>query len=382
VPRLLVLNQYYRPGMEATAQLLTDLCEALAGDFDITVVCGATAGAERGVEQRNGVRVVRLHSTAFDRARMELRAVNYLTYLGLALVRGLIVPRPDLVFTQTDPPFIGLVGLGVARRFGVPFAVAVKDLMPENALEFGGLRSPVPAGAIRGALDSYLRRADGVIAIGETMRARLEARGVENVTVIPDWVDTAAIRPVPDGHSDRFVVMHSGNIGHSQDLDTLVAAARELPDVDFALVGQGSRLAELKRFASDLPNVSFRPFVAPDQLAESLSSASLHFLGLAAGLSGYVVPSRLYGILAAGRPVLVAADADSEPAQLVTQAECGIVVPPGRPLEVAAAIRAASAGEYDLDAMGERGRRFAVDFADRSKAHARYREFFSNLLRS
>ena len=382
MPRLLVLNQYYRPGMEATAGLLTDLCEALVNDFDITVVCGAAAGAKQGTEQRNGVRVVRVHSTAFDRARMELRAANYLSYLALALVRGLIVPRPDLVFSQTDPPFIGLVALVVARRFGVPFAVAVKDLMPENALEFGGLRSPAPAGAIRGALDSYLRRADGVVAIGETMRARLEARGVEKVTVIPDWVDTTAIRPLHDGDGGRFVVMHSGNIGHAQDLDTLVAAAREVPDVDIVLVGEGSRRAELERHAGDLPNVSFQPFVPADRLAESLSSASLHFLGLAAGLSGYVVPSRLYGILAAGRPVLVAAEEDSEPAQLVTRAGCGIVVPAGQPQEVAAAIRAARDGDYDLDAMGERGRRFVVDFADRDKAIARYRDFFLGVLRS
>jgi len=382
VPRLLVLNQYYVPGREATARLLTELCESLAGDFEITVVTGTTAGAGPGVDWRNEVKIVRVPSTAFDRTRMPLRAANYLTYLMLALVRGMTVARPDLVFAQTDPPFVGLVALLVARRFGVPLVVGVKDLLPETAVEFGGLRSPLPAGAIRRAIDSYLRRADRVVAIGETMRRRLEDRGVERVTVIPDWVDTDAIRPLAQESDGRFVVMHSGNVGHTQDLDTLVAAAREVPEVDVVIVGAGSRWAELERLASGVPNVSFRPYVPYERLAESLSSATLHFVGLASGLSGYVIPSRLYGVLAAGRPVLVAAEADSEAAQLVTRASCGIVVSPGRSGEVAAAIRAARNGEYDLRAMGERGRRFIVEYGNRAKAVERYRELFAGLLRA
>jgi colanic acid biosynthesis glycosyl transferase WcaI len=380
VARLLVLNQYYRPGVEATARLLSELCESLAGEYDITVVSGTTAGAGPGVEWQNGVKIVRVPSTAFDRSRMPLRAANYLSYLVLALARGLTVQRPDLVFAQTDPPFVGLVGLLVARRFRAPLVVGVKDLLPETALEFGGLRSPIPAGAVGRSIDAYLRRADRVVAIGETMRSRLQDRGIERVTVIPDWVDTGTIRPLEQEGNDRFVVMHSGNVGHTQDLDTLVEAAREVPEVDVVIVGSGSRRAELERLASGLPNVSFRPYVPQEHLAESLSSATLHFVGLASGLSGYVIPSRLYGVLAAGRPVLVAAEADSEPAQLVTRAGCGIVVPPGRPEDVAAAIRAARNGEYDLRAMGERGRRFVVGYADRSRAVEQYRKLFAGLL--
>jgi colanic acid biosynthesis glycosyl transferase WcaI len=380
VPRILVLNQYYWPGVEATARLLTELCESLAGEYDVTVLSGTTEGAGPGVESRNGVRIVRVPSTAFDRTRMPLRAANYLSYLVLALVRGLIVERPDVVFAQTDPPFVGLVGLLVARRFRSPFVVGVKDLLPETAVEFGGLRSPVPAGTIRRAIDFYLRRADRAVAIGDTMRTRLQDRGIERVTVIPDWVDTDSIRPLEQDPDGRFVVMHSGNIGHTQDLDTLVAAAREVPDVDVVIVGAGSRRAELERLASDLPNVSFRPYQPRGRLSESLSSASLHFVGLASGLSGYVIPSRLYGVLAAGRPVLVAAEPDSEPAQLVTRAGCGIIVPPGRPSDVAAAIRAARDGKYDLRAMGARGRRFIMEYGDRSAAVERYRELFARLL--
>jgi colanic acid biosynthesis glycosyl transferase WcaI len=378
--RLLVLNQYYWPGIEATAQLLTELCEGLAPKYDITVVAGTTAGAAPGRQVRNGVKIVRVPSTAFDRTRMTLRAVNYLTYVAPAAVRGLAARRPDLVLVKTDPPFVGLAGLLVARRFGVPFVAVVKDLFPETAVELGRLRSPLAVGAMRQAIDLYLRHADRVVAIGETMRSRLVDRGVDpgRIAVIPDWVDTQAIHPV-EQERDGFVVMHSGNLGHAQDLDSLIEAAARLPEIEVTIVGSGARRAELERLATGLSNVSFHPYRPREQLSESLSSASLHFVGLASGLSGYVVPSRLYGVMAAGRPVVVAADEESETAQLVSRLDCGVVVGPGRPDELATAIRAAHDGKYDLPAMGDRGRRYVVEYADRSAGVARYRELLDTL---
>ena len=378
--RLLVLNQYYWPGIEATAQLLTELCEGLSPDYDVTVVAGTTSGAGPGRQVRNGVEIVRVPSTAFDRARMSLRAANYLSYLVFAAVRGLAARRPDVVLTKTDPPVVGLAALLVARRFAVPLVAVVKDLFPETAVELGRLRSPAAAGAMRAAIDFYLRRADRAVAIGETMRRRLSDRGIDSV-VISDWVDTSAIHPV-EQERDGFVVMHSGNLGHAQDLDTLIEAAARLPEIEFRIVGSGARRAELERLATGLPNVSFHPYRPREQLSESLSAASLHFVGLASGLSGYVVPSRLYGVMAAGRPALVAADEESETAQLVRRVDCGVVVAPGRPDEVAAAIRAARDGKYDLRAMGDRGRRYVVEHADRSAGVERYRELLDGLIRT
>jgi glycosyltransferase involved in cell wall biosynthesis len=198
--------------------------------------------------------------------------------------------------------------------------------------------------------------------------------------VIPGWVDAEAIHPVEVDRDGSFLVMHSGNVGQAQELDTLVDAARELADVQFEIVGNGSRRTELERLAAGLPNVSFLPYRPRNELSESLSSASLHFVGLASGLAGYVVPSRLYGVLAAGRPVLVAADETSEAAQLVREAGAGIVVPPGRPDAVAAAIRSARNGEYDLDEMGRRGRDYVVSRHGRDAAIAAYRDLLEEVL--
>jgi colanic acid biosynthesis glycosyl transferase WcaI len=289
------------------------------------------------------------------------------------MVLGLIERPPNLVVAQTDPPVVGLVGLLVARRFRVPLVVIVQDLLPSE-------RHSVSANVIRPAVDLYLRRAEHVVAVGETMRRRLEDRGIERVTVIPNWVDTQALHPVEKDFGGRFVVMHSGNIGYGQDLETLISAARQVPDVEVVIAGAGARRGELERAASGIPNLTFRGYVPEEQLSESLSSASLHFVGLSAGLSGYAVPSRLYSVLAAGRPVLVTADEDSEAAELVHRVGCGFVLPPGRPHELAEVIRGVSSGTYDLRGMGARGRRFAVSYADRSLAVARYRQLFANVL--
>ena len=379
--RLLVLNQYYWPGPEATAQLLTELCEGLADTYDVTVVAGTTRGAGPGRQVRNGVEVVRVPSTAFSRSRLAARAANYLTYVVLAALRGVTARRPDAVLCQTDPPFLGAAAYAVARRFGAPLVVVIQDLYPESAR--GKLSPPLLQG-LGTVVDFYLRRADRVVAISGTMGRRLEERGVapDQIVVIPGWVDTDEIHPVDVERDGRFVVMHSGNIGHAQELDTLLEAARSLADVQFEIVGNGARREELQRAAAGLANVAFHPYRPRSELSASLSSASLHFVGLAGGLSGAMVPSRLYGVLAAGRPVLVAADDASEAAQLVREAGAGIVVPPGKPADVEGAIRAARDGQYDLDEMGRRGRDYVVSRHGREAGLAAYRDLLGQVLGS
>jgi colanic acid biosynthesis glycosyl transferase WcaI len=398
--KILVLNQYYAPGVEATAQLLAQLCEALAEDYDVTVVTGHLFGHRElpSEEVLNGVRVVRVRSTAFDRSQLHLRAANYLSYLADSILTALSGPAPDLVLCMTDPPIVGDIGLLAARRFEVPLLVISQDVFPEIAVRVKRLENPVVVGVLRALVSLYLRRADRIVAIGETMRRRLEAKGApaERIRVIPNWVDTDAITPHPRENDwarrkallGRFVVMHSGNVGHAQDLDTLIRAATFLRDLDrllIVIVGFGARHAELNALAKRLDaldRVVFFPYQPRELLARSLSSAELHFVGLAKGLSGYVVPSRLYGVLAAGRPVLVAADEESETVRLVRDAGAGVVVPPGRPELVADVIREAYDGKLPLGEMGARGRAYVEREADRRVAFRRYRELLADIVPS
>ena len=397
-PRILVLNQYYWPGVEATAHLLTELCEALAEEYEVEIVTGVLHGHEDDPREseRNGVRIVRVESTAYERSELSRRAANYFSYLGSALVHALRGRAPDLVLCMTDPPIVGDVGVVIGRRFGVPVLVISQDVFPEIATELGRLRNPALVGVLQTLVGAYLRRADRIVAIGETMRRRLELKGAppERLRVIPNWVDTRAITPQPRdnpwaqhrGLVDKFVVMHSGNVGHAQDLDSLVRAAtflRDLDDLAVVIAGFGARHAEMVALANRLEvddTVRFLPYQKRERLPFSLSSANVHVVGLAKGLAGYVVPSRLYGILSAGRPVIVAADEDSETARLVADVGCGIVIPPGRPELLARTIRAAYEGAHDLEAMGRLGRSYVETEADRSVAMTRYRKLVAELL--
>jgi colanic acid biosynthesis glycosyl transferase WcaI len=394
-PCLLVLNEYYWPGVEATAHLLTQLCEALAAVYDVTVVTGAGADAHPGVTERNGVRIVRVPSTSYERRQLSRRALNYLTYVTLALQASLRERRADVVICMTDPPFLGVSAYVVARRFRAPLIVISQDVFPEIAVQLGRLENPVIVATLRVLVGFYLRKADRVVAIGDTMRCRLQDKGADpsRLRVIPNWVDVHAIHPEPrrnswsDEHelSDKFVVMHSGNVGHAQDLDALIRAGtflRDLDDLRIVIVGSGARWNELVALTDrlEVDSVTFMPYQPRDALSLSLSSADVHVVGLARGLSGFVVPSRLYGILSAGRPVIVAADANTETVGVVSEAGCGIVVPPGRPDELARVIRAARDGEYDLAEMGRRARAYAEAHASRETAVARYRDVLSEVV--
>jgi glycosyltransferase involved in cell wall biosynthesis len=362
----------------------------------VTVVTGLLYDmpTEAGRFEHDGVQIVRVRSTSYDRRQLRHRAVNYATYLLQSVRAGLAAPRPDVVLCMTDPPVVADIALVVARRFRRPLVVISQDVFPEIAVELRRLDNPLLISLLARLIAFYLRRAERVVAIGETMRRRLEEKGAapERLRVIPNWVDTAAIRPQPHDNdwarrhelADRFVVMHSGNVGHAQNLDALVRSAtflRDLDDLTVAIIGGGARHVELVALSELLEaDVRFLPYQPRDVLSESLSTGNVHVVGLAKGLAGYVVPSRLYGIMSAGRPVIVAADLESETAQVVLGAECGVVVPPGRPEVLAGAIRDAYEGKLDLEQMGRRAREYVTSEADRSVAVARYRQLLLELV--
>jgi colanic acid biosynthesis glycosyl transferase WcaI len=386
--RLLVLNQYYWPGVEATANLLTELCEALAEDYEVTVITGSTQETLPEREVRNGVTVVRVHSTAYDRAALSRRAANYFTYVLGSVREALRQGRPEIVMCMTDPPFIGAAAELVARRYRVPLVVSSQDVFPEIAVKLGRLRNPVVIRALRIVIGSYLRYADKVVVIGETMKRRVVDKGVDpgRIRVISNWGDAERVTPGPrdnqwtrdQGLLDRFVVMHFGNVGHAQDLDTLIRATtllRDLDDLTVPIIGVGARLQELTTLAEVLEaeSVRFLPWQAYESRAEPLRAAHVHVVGLARGLAGYVVPSRMWGVLAAGRPVIAAAEDESETAEVVRATGCGVVVPPGDSFRLAEAIRAFHDGAYDLEEMGRRARAYAENETDRKIAVSRYR---------
>jgi len=400
-------NRSYYPDTSATGQLLTDLCEDLVHVHGcrVSVVAGvplipATAGApaRRAVisrEVHHGVEIHRARGTRFSKRRFVGRASNYVTYFLSASVAGLRLDRPDVVVALTDPPIIGLAAWAAGKRFGAPLVMAFKDLFPEVTVLLKDFQSDTVNAMLQRVNEFLVRRAARNVALGETMRDRLiENKGAppESTVIIADWADTAAIEPAPkrnpfsEAHNlaDKFVVMHSGNIGLSQSLDTVVDAAallREVPDIQVVFVGEGVKKAELEErvAALALSNVTFLPFTPRERLRESFASADVFIVSLQRGLAGYIVPSKLYGILAAGRPYVAAVEPDCEVATLTAKHGCGRLAEPGDPRSMADGILAFYRDREGTARAGAQARA-ASSACDRKLQVLKYYDLFQSVI--
>jgi colanic acid biosynthesis glycosyl transferase WcaI len=238
-----------------------------------------------------------------------------------------------------------------------------------------------------------VRRADRVVALGETMKRRLvEGKGAlpEKVAVIHNWADSGLLSPGPKdnpfsrehGLQDRFVVLHAGNIGLSQNLDAVIDVASKLEDVTFLFIGDGVRRQALEEEARkrSLGNVRFLPYLPRERMPETYATADVFLVSLKKGLAGYIVPSKLYGILAAGRPYVAAVEEESEVAAITREHECGIVVAPG---DVGGMTHEIARLHRDRDVarrLGENARRASAHFDRRTQVRA-YHDLFQEQLR-
>jgi glycosyltransferase involved in cell wall biosynthesis len=360
-------NRSYHPDQTATGQLLTELCEHLARDHAcrVTVVTGLPLNPLDGHdapmrERHNGVDIVRARGTRLSKSRFAGRASNYITYFLSACYAGWRLDAPNVVVALTDPPIVGLAAWLAGLRHRAPLVMAFQDIFPEVAMTMEDFQSPVVNAALQSVNRFLVRRAARSIAIGEMIQ--------------PGPRDNAFARA--NDLSGRFVVMHSGNLGLSQSLETLVDAAALLggvPDVRLVFQGEGVKKAQLEARAKalGLTNVMFLPFAPKTQLGESLSAADVCLVSLRRGLAGYIVPSKLYGILAAGRPFIAAVEAECEVASLARTHDCGMVIEPGDARALADAILACRADRARLAKMGANARAIATSF-DRASQVARY----------
>jgi colanic acid biosynthesis glycosyl transferase WcaI len=386
--RLLVLNRSYWPDVEATGQLLAELGSDLAQDgFGVTVVAGVpnVAASEStfstaGTHQIDGVTVIRVASRKFSKASLWSRALGLLSYTVRSTWVAAAQPRPTAIVVETDPPF--LLALGAILRYWhrCRLICYLQDLHPEVGLALGK-SLPRPLTWLLRKLNRFgLNNADRVVVLGEDMKRRVVARGIPEtkISVVPNWADTSLLRPsAPSevlrrkwGVSGKLVVMHSGNLGLSQNLNMVLDAAAKLRDepVAFVLIGDGARKHLLEKRAREegLSNVYFLPYQPKDKLAESLGAADVHLISLHKGVAGCIVPSKLYGILAVGRPYIAAIEAEGDTAVVTEQNRCGLRIDPDSHVQLAAAVRWCLQNRDELQKMGQRGRQVAVSEFDRS----------------
>jgi colanic acid biosynthesis glycosyl transferase WcaI len=398
--RVLFLNRSFWPDREATGQFLTELCDDLSTDHEVTIVAGPSYHtndrSSRGVrlwsrERRGKVTIIRTWGTRFSKSNLAGRLVNLGTYYLLAAIVAYRLPRPDVIVAETDPPLLGALAAMLKRRWECRLVYNVRDLYPDIAEVTGGVRSPFLLDLLRRGNDYAYERADLIVTLGHDMARRIVDKGVppDKVVVVPDWVDCGRIRPL-DGNpfrrsfGDKFVVMYSGNVGLSQQLEAVLEAADRLRDDErilFAMIGEGARKNWLQEQAGamGLTNVIFLPFQPLEKLGESLSAADLHLIPLAPGAAGCLVPSKIYGILAAGRPFIAMMEDDAEVAHIARDDKVGFVVRPGNVDALIGAIRQAVDSPEHLKQMGARARRLAEVRFDRIKVTSRFGSMLTGL---
>jgi glycosyltransferase involved in cell wall biosynthesis len=402
--RLIFVNRYFSPDHSATSQILSDLAFHLAqDDWDVHVVSGDTLYGDPSKrlpseEALGRVQVHRVPGGKFGRSSLAGRAIDYLRlYVALRRrVRRLLSPG-DVLIAKTDPPLLSIALAGLAARRGARYVAWLQDLYPEVA---GALDVPFVEGRVEEALararDRSLASADAIVAIGARMKERLTNRGLrdDRIHVIPNWSDDEDIKPVPPdqnplraewGLSDKFVLGYSGNLGRAHEYETLLAAAERLKgrsSLIFLFIGGGHYVDQLREDARTRgleALFQFRPYQDRSRLSQSLSVPDVHWLSLRTDLEGLIVPSKLYGIAAAGRPVINVGAPDGEVAQMVHAHRCGLTVTPGDGHAMAAAI------ERFLDhpelghAMGRRARDMLQNEYTRARAFERWKHVLKDV---
>jgi colanic acid biosynthesis glycosyl transferase WcaI len=397
--KILLLNLYYPPDTSATAKMALTVVDALCVHHRITVLCGRPSydPTERRpwrpyqTENAGLVRIIRAGSTAFPRFNMKKRLMNYLSYVWFAVPRAFFLDC-EAVLAMTDPPFQGIVGAFVAMLKRKPYAYNIRDLYPDLAVG-GDIVQPGLVARLWERMHRWaLRRAKCVIVLGEDMRARIIAKGVEpsRVVVIRDGTDLP--KPaVPSAHLDpeivrtirgsfSFVLLHAGNLGFYGAWNTLITAARKLANdgVGLVFVGGGALRAEVEIAAAGAENICFLDYFSSNKIPSVLAAADAHIVTVKRGLEGVVVPSKMYGILAAGKPILAVAPKETDVVSLGVKQGFAVAADPDKPADLVKAIRALMVDATKLRTMGEAARNAAPSF-DRAGELQKYLEVFEHL---
>ncbi len=377
--RILFINQYYWPDCASTAQHLTDLAESMAARGFECHVLSSRSRYQPGEpkppahEIHEGVHIHRVAATSLGRRGTWARMTDYLSFYLGAVLRALFLPRCDVVVTLTTPPIIGLIGTLLKQLRGTRHVYWSMDLHPDASMALRRMSPRSVFGRLVYELSAFVyRNADKVVALGPYMADRIAQKNVpsDRIVTIPVWSRRDGVYPTPRAANpfrkalalgDAFVAMYSGNLGLAHSFDELLEAARRLrdrADIVFVFVGGGPRLKEVTaaQEKDGLTNIRVLDYVARDQLHHSLSLADVHLISMRPEMIGIVVPGKLYGAMAASRPVVFVGPEHCEPADTIRSAGCGFAFRPGDADGVTAALELLAADPSVGRRMGERGR--------------------------
>ena len=407
---VVLLNQAFAPDVVATAQMSKDLADELVRrGHRVTAVASRSIYGKKGAvlpprEVIDGIDVRRPGLSIFGKAGYAARIADFAFFYALAGLRVLTLSKPDVVVSFTTPPFVAGVGLAARLLRGSRAVYWVMDLYPDLPVACGVMK---PTGVVTGFFERVnrllLRRSDVNVVLGRCMAERVIAKGTpkEKVRLIPVWADLAGIDGKGVGESslrrqwglgDAFTVLYSGNFGIGLDAQTLCRAMellRGTPGLKFVFVGGGKRRAEVERFiaekglggeAGGCGLAQWHDYVPREQLGDSLAAAHVHLISLKEGVEGIMVPSKLFGIMACGRPGVFIGHPGSEIARVLAEHDAGISVREGDARGLADAILTLMRDRAGAEAMGLRARAAVAGRYDRESACGQWADVLEGLV--
>lgn len=404
--KILVINQHFYPEVAATGQLLLDLCEDLVkAGYRVKVITGNPNGDlnEKNKILKNenykGIEILRLKNTTFNKYRMKGRILNYLTFHLLVFFQVLFCRKPDLVIVLSTPPFISFYGLILKILKKVKTIYIVQDLFPDLVVELGKIKNKCFINILENLSKCIIRKMDRVVVVGEFMKRKikrdiLQGMDSEHIITIHNWADGEKVIVMKGekekekeknflkeewGLEGKFIVLYSGNIGDLHEFNTIVSAAEELEEqgwekICFVFIGEGIKKEYIKRKVKEkgLNNVLFFPFQPREVLKYSLGLADVSLVTLEKGFEGMVVPSKIYGILASGRPVIAVMGGESEVTEIIRKGRCGEVVKIGNCKALSEKIISYYNNHKKCYEEGINGRKYFEENFDRKIATKKY----------
>jgi glycosyltransferase involved in cell wall biosynthesis len=379
-----VVSELYYPEQSATGYFLTNIAEGLSLRHTVNVFCAQPTYSARGTrapfrEIYHGVEIFRCWSTTFDKDILFGRIVNLVTLsVSVFLMALRRFGSTDRVIVVTNPPSLPFAISAACWLRGAEKVLLIHDVYPEVLVAASMWRRNSAIVRILDWLNKRLLRGmDWIIVLGRDMKGLVisKLRQQDRVSIIPNWGDIDQIVPVPKGETrlvkeleltNKFIVQYSGNIGRTHGLESLVGAAevlRNKDEIHFLFIGSGAKKPWLEKIVQEraLANVTVLPMQPRKDLCQSLNACDVAVISFVPGMAGVSVPSRMYNILAAGKPIIAVADNDSELALVVREESVGWVVPPNEEGALSEAILEARNNAEIRKEMGDRARRVATE---------------------
>jgi colanic acid biosynthesis glycosyl transferase WcaI len=401
--RIWVISELYYPEETSTGHFLTGIAEGLSQQFHVNVLTSQPTYASRGLrspasEIRNGVHIHRCFATSMDKDKLLFRLINLVTISLSIFLQALRRFRPhEIALVVTNPPLLPFFIALACRLRGTRLLLLVHDVYPDVLIATGIVRRDAFFTRLITWFTVHLYlSASRIIVLGRDMEQLVRAKlknDAPPVVVIPNWGDVDQVIPTDRNANPllkkfalegKFVLQYSGNMGRTHGIEGIVAAARALMHADkyhFLFIGWGAKRRWLEKEVSvhELTNVTLSAYVPREQLSTSLNACDIGLISFVTGMSGISVPSRMYNVMAAGKPIIAVADPDSELALVVLEEDIGWVIAPDQPELLVDTILEAASRPERLAAMGARARMAAETRYSRQRVMDLYRSLIHDL---